>query len=184
VRVLFHAPYSRHVSALICGHLQVISYNTEYSKHNYYIILNTEYLKDSHYIILNVSYNTEYSKDSYYSILNTEYSKDSHYIILNILYCISPEDNHWSRPKHVASKMHEIKHALIFVANESVLELNWYMRDGMHTSIVKTFLVHMQNCSRAHVLVCELGRLGCECTEVLNADNRVLSPESVTRGTR
>jgi hypothetical protein len=39
VRVLFHAPYSRHVSALVSGQLQVISYNTVYSKDSYYIML-------------------------------------------------------------------------------------------------------------------------------------------------
>jgi hypothetical protein len=37
---------------------------------------------------------------------------------------ISPEDGHWSGPKHVVNKVHEIKHALIFVVNEGVLKLN------------------------------------------------------------
>jgi hypothetical protein len=41
---------------------------------------------------------------------------------------------------NVVNKAHEIKHSLIFVANEGILELNWYMRNRMHTSIVKDYV--------------------------------------------
>jgi hypothetical protein len=42
---------------------------------------------------------------------------------------MSPGDGHLSGPKQVVNKVHEIKHVLIFVANEVVLKLNSQIDD-------------------------------------------------------